>query len=141
MSLSRERIHFSSRVAFNYTVKLLRRGGEFITFILATEGGLGIYRRPQIEKKEKRNIPPSICSQYYCTINLFVFAEGRRRTPTHFNSVQRDILEAYYKYDNFPDPSEQLHLSEYLRVPYSVIKTWFQNTRKNHRKHLKESCK
>ncbi|KAB7505408.1 hypothetical protein Anas_10258, partial [Armadillidium nasatum] len=63
----------------------------------------------------------------------------RRRTPTHFNSSQRDILEAYYKYDNFPDPNEQLHLSEYLKVPYSVIKTWYQNTRKNHRKHLKES--
>ncbi|XP_068249240.1 uncharacterized protein [Palaemon carinicauda] len=61
----------------------------------------------------------------------------RRRTPTYFSGSQREILEAHFDHDNFPDPGEQLAISDQLGVSYPVVKTWFQNTRKNYRKQLK----
>lgn len=61
-----------------------------------------------------------------------------RRTPTYFTGNQRDILEAHFEHDNFPEPVEQMAIANQLGVDYAVVKTWFQNTRKNYRKQLKE---
>ena len=61
-----------------------------------------------------------------------------RRTPTYFTGSQREVLEVHYEYNNFPEPVEQLAIASQLGVDYPVVKTWFQNTRKNMRKQLKE---
>ncbi|XP_045624676.2 uncharacterized protein [Procambarus clarkii] len=65
----------------------------------------------------------------------------RRKTPTYFTGNQREILEAHFEHDNFPEPGEQMAISIQLGVEYVVVKTWFQNTRKNYRKQLKEVAK
>ncbi|XP_069956382.1 uncharacterized protein [Cherax quadricarinatus] len=65
----------------------------------------------------------------------------RRRSPTYFTGNQREILEAHFEHDNFPEPGEQMAISILLGVEYAVVKTWFQNTRKNYRKQLKEVAK
>ncbi|XP_050721013.1 uncharacterized protein LOC127000915 isoform X2 [Eriocheir sinensis] len=65
----------------------------------------------------------------------------RRRTPTYFTGSQRDVLEVHFEYNNFPEPVEQFAISTQLGVEYPVVKTWFQNTRKNMRRQLKEEGK
>ncbi|MPC97344.1 hypothetical protein E2C01_092656 [Portunus trituberculatus] len=44
----------------------------------------------------------------------------------------------HFEYNNFPEPVEQVAIASQLGVEYPVVKTWFQNTRKNMRKQLKE---
>ncbi|KAK3894565.1 hypothetical protein Pcinc_001720 [Petrolisthes cinctipes] len=62
----------------------------------------------------------------------------RRRAPTYFTSGQREVMEAHFIHDNFPEPGEQMAIAHQLGIDYPVVKTWFQNTRKNIRKQLKE---
>ena len=64
-----------------------------------------------------------------------------RRTPTYFSGSQREILEAHFDHDNFPEPGEQSAIADQLGVSYPVVKTWFQNTRKNFRNKLKFESK
>ncbi|XP_064099059.1 uncharacterized protein LOC135210161 isoform X2 [Macrobrachium nipponense] len=82
--------------------------------------------------KSSRNVPNKRLWEAYK-----VDRYKRRRTPTYFSGSQREILEAHFDHDNFPDPGEQLAIADQLGVSYPVVKTWFQNTRKNFRKQLK----
>ncbi|CAL4166342.1 unnamed protein product [Meganyctiphanes norvegica] len=66
----------------------------------------------------------------------YTFKRGKART--YFNAKQKVIAEAYFNHDNFPAPSEQVDLANQLNVDYDVVKTWFQNNRRNYRKSLKE---
>ncbi|XP_042239472.1 uncharacterized protein LOC121877707 isoform X2 [Homarus americanus] len=82
--------------------------------------------------RRSRNVPNK---RLWQTLDL---VGCKRRTPTYFTGNQREILEAHFDHDNFPEPGEQLAISIQLGVDYAVVKTWFQNTRKNYRKQLRE---
>ncbi|XP_063588848.1 uncharacterized protein LOC134765995 [Penaeus indicus] len=83
--------------------------------------------------RRARNIPNKRLWQSFDPVGY-----KRRRTPTYFTGSQREILEAHFEHDNFPEPGEQMAIANHLGVDYAVVKTWFQNTRKNFRKQLKE---
>ncbi|XP_042858941.1 uncharacterized protein LOC122245064 [Penaeus japonicus] len=86
--------------------------------------------------RRTRNIPNKRLWQSFDPVGY-----KRRRTPTYFTGNQREILEAHFEHDNFPEPGEQMAIANHLGVDYAVVKTWFQNTRKNFRKQLKEESK
>lgn len=69
---------------------------------------------------------------------LTYYYPSGRRAPTYFTSGQREVMEAHFNHDNFPEPGEQMAIAHQLGIDYPVVKTWFQNTRKNIRKMLKE---